>query len=107
MALPLMSSADLKCPCCNRDNFESSRGLTHTGILPCIAAVLQTTRGKQLVFCVLLLLLLVVLLPVLEFENGSREEELLLFSCHSVREFTRFAAGISEFHHQFYVHDTM
>ena len=31
-------------------------------------------------FCVLLLLLLVVLLVVLEFENGSREEELLLFS---------------------------
>ena len=30
-------------------------------------------------FCVLLLLLLVVLLVVLEFENGSREEELLLF----------------------------
>ena len=29
--------------------------------------------------CVLLLLLLVVLLAVLEFENGSREEELLLF----------------------------
>ena len=30
-------------------------------------------------FCVLLLLLLAVLLAVLEFENGSREEELLLF----------------------------
>ena len=30
-------------------------------------------------FCVLLWLLLVVLLVVLEFENGSREEEFLLF----------------------------
>ena len=31
-------------------------------------------------FCVLLLLLLAVSLAVLEFENGSQEEELLLFS---------------------------
>ena len=35
----------------------------------------------------LLLLLLAVLLVVLEFENGSREEELCCFSCRSVAIF--------------------
>ena len=38
-------------------------------------------------FCVFVVASLVVLLAVLEFENGSREEELCCFPCRSVAIF--------------------
>ena len=47
-------------------------------------------------FCVLLLLLLVVLLVVLEFENGSREEEFLLFSMSQHGNFRMVGVAVGE-----------